>query len=359
MLFDDLTLKLDNTGKEPKYNQIARQIEKYLMEQNVASGTRLPSERTLADLFGIAPMTLGRSLNELVRRGVLTRKVGSGTCFIGADRARRIGILCHAPVHVSDWYVGDIILEIHDFFQGSNIDLIVLVRRPEQYTDTIREYQLDGIIALVVQEKSIPAIISLRDSGFPIVSVGLAYPELQNVGFGTDHRLSGYQATEYLISKGYEKIGIVTGISSTSGMLERERGYYEAMYNYRLSWHPDWLIRLNEINEQSIFKILKSQDRPDALLLTAHAHVVPFYALIKKMGLRIPDDIALIAFDNPPYAEFLEPSLTVFAQPVRQFTYNAMQQLKNMLTYQELTAFEPTPSILIERNSCKLQKRNN
>ena len=62
MLFEDLTLKLDNTGKEPKYNQVARQIEKYLMEQNVASGTRLPSERTLADLFGIAPMTLGRSL---------------------------------------------------------------------------------------------------------------------------------------------------------------------------------------------------------------------------------------------------------------------------------------------------------
>jgi DNA-binding LacI/PurR family transcriptional regulator len=357
MLFEDLTLKLDNTGKEPKYNQVARQIEKYLMEQNVASGTRLPSERTLADLFGIAPMTLGRSLNELVRRGVLTRKVGSGTCFTGVHRTRRIGILCHQPVHVSDWYVGGILMEIYDSFKDTNIDLVFLVRRPEQYTDTIREYQLDGIIVLIVQEKSVPSIISLRDSGYPVVSVGIAYPELQNIGFGTDHRLSGYQATEYLISKGYEKIGIVTG--ATTGLIERERGYYEAMYNHRLSWHPDWLIRLNEINECSVFKFLKSSERPDALLLTAHSHVVPFYNLIKKFGLRIPEDIALIAFDNPSYAEFLEPSLTVFAQPIRQFTYNAMVQLKNMLTHQDLAVFDPTPSILIERNSCLQQKKNN
>lgn len=359
MLFEDLTLKLDNDSKEPKYNQIARQIEKYLADQMVSAGTRLPSERQLADFFGIAPMTVGRSLNELVRRGVLERKVGSGTYYIGADRARRIGILCHQPMNISDWYVGEIMLNIHNFFSGSGVDLVSLVRRSEQYTDTIREYQLDGIIVVAAQESFIPTIKSLRDSGFPIVSLGIDYSELKNASFGTDHHLSGFQATEYLIGLGYEKIGILTG--TTTGIKERENGYYKAMYKHKLPWHPDWQIPIDNITEQAIFQILSSPDRPDAFLLTACAHAVPLYNLIKKFGLRIPEDIALIAFDDPPYAEFMEPPLTVFVQPIKQFTINAMQQLKNMLTSRELISFGPTPSILVERKSCadKRKESNN
>ena len=58
MLFEDLTLKLDNTGKEPKYNQVARQIEKYLMEQNVASAQNVLSE--------VAGLTPGDTLSKLI-----------------------------------------------------------------------------------------------------------------------------------------------------------------------------------------------------------------------------------------------------------------------------------------------------
>ena len=234
-----------------------------------------------------------------------------------------------------------------------------MVRKPEQYADTIREYQLDGIIVVAAQDSFVSTIRSLRDSGFPVVSLGIDYEELKEAGFGTDHQLSGFQATEYLISLGYEKIGIFTGF--TTGIKERENGYYKAMYKHKLPWHPDWQISIENITEQTVFKILSSPDRPDAFLLTACANAVPIYNLIKKFGLRIPEDIALIAFDDPPYAEFMEPPLTVFVQPIKQFTINAMQQLKNMLTSRELVSFEPTPSILVERKSCtnKRKESNN
>ena len=103
MLFDDMTPSLDQGTKEPKYNQLARQIETYLTNRAVPTGTRLPSERLLAELFGIAPVTVGRSLNELVRRGVLERKVGSGTYLADHSRLHRIGILCHEPALISDY----------------------------------------------------------------------------------------------------------------------------------------------------------------------------------------------------------------------------------------------------------------
>ncbi len=153
MLFDDMTPSLDQGTKEPKYNQLARQIETYLTNRAVPTGTRLPSERLLAELFGIAPVTVGRSLNELVRRGVLERKVGSGTYLADHSRLHRIGILCHEPALISDYYTGSVLSAIHEYYQNSGIDLLSLVRHPDTYSGTIREYQLDGIIVLAVQEK--------------------------------------------------------------------------------------------------------------------------------------------------------------------------------------------------------------
>ena len=97
---------------------------------------------------------------------------------------------------------------------------------------------------------------------------------------------------------------------------------------------------------------MKSSDRPEALLIASHSYVVPIYNLIKKLGLRIPEDIAIVAFDNSPYAEYLDPALTVFEQPIQHFTHNAMVQLKNIMTAQKIVSFGPTPSILVERKSC-------
>lgn len=363
MLFDDMTPSLDQGTKEPKYNQLARQIETYLTNRAVPTGTRLPSERLLAELFGIAPVTVGRSLNELVRRGVLERKVGSGTYLADHSRLHRIGILCHEPALISDYYTGSVLSAIHEYYQNSGIDLLSLVRHPDTYSSTIREYQLDGIIVLAVQEKFVPAIRRLRDNEFPIVTIGVTFPELSDLGFGTDHQAISSQATEYLIQRGYRRIGMLSGPKySSTDVRERERGYCKTMYASGLPVDPDWIIHPAEnysdcwVSEMR--SLLQHPDHPDAFLLAKHNDITPVYNLMREMNLLIPDDISFVAFDDPPYAQHLSPPLTVFVQPIREFTRQAVRQLENMMLHRPLETFGPSGATLLERGSCMNRNPN-
>ena len=275
MLFDDMSPLLDKDLNEPKYNQLARQIETYLKNQSVPTGTRLPSERRLAKRFGIAPVTVGRSLNELVRLGVLERKVGSGTYMADHRRIHSIGILCHEPPRISDCYTGNVLTAIHEYFWDSGIDLLSLVRHPDAYAATIHKYQLDGIIVLAVQKEFVPAIRRLRDSGFPIVTIGVTFPELSDLGFGTDHHAVASQATNYLIRKGYRRIGILSGSRFESiDVSERERGFCKAMYEAGLPVDPDWIVH-TESNEPGSWmtelrNVLLKPNRPTAILVACH-----------------------------------------------------------------------------------------
>ena len=90
-----------------------------------------------------------------------------------------------------------------------------------------------------------------------------------------------------------------------------------------------------------------------ALLLTAHNTILPFYELADRLHLNIPDDLSIIAFDDPGYAARLTPSLTVFAQPVKDFSRQAAEQLERLLQCRELLPPMLSEAVLIERGSCK------
>ena len=104
---------------------------------------------------------------------------------------------------------------------------------------------MDGIIVLAVQEKFVPAIRRLRDNEFPIVTIGVTFPELSDLGFGTDHQAISSQATEYLIQRGYRRIGMLSGPKySSTDVRERERGYCKTMYASGSTGSPEAYIVL-------------------------------------------------------------------------------------------------------------------
>ena len=76
------------------------------------------------------------------------------------------------------------------------------------------------------------------------------------------------------------------------------------------------------------------------------------------MNLLIPDDISVVAFDDPPYAQHLSPPLTVFVQPIREFTRQAVRQLENMMLHRPLETFGPSRATLLERGSCMNRNPN-
>ncbi|MFA6930571.1 MAG: GntR family transcriptional regulator [Lentisphaeria bacterium] len=350
-----LDTALNDRITEPKYCQVARLIEGYLTSYRVPPGTRLPSERRLAEHFGITSVTVNRGLNELVKRGILERKVGSGSYTTDLSSHLRIGIVCHEETMISDYYTGTVLKSLHQYWEG-RADLISIVLRPEEYEATIHKYYLSGLVVLSVQEEFIPQLLQLRQAGYSLVTIGVALPQLGSISFGTDHRLICRQAVQYLISHGCRRIGMLSVNNRKTAVLERERGYTKAMYEAGLPVDPDWIIRRENYHDdfprEQICSIMQRKDRPRAFLIAAYCDFMPFYNLMQDLHLRIPEDISVIGFDDPDYACFLNPPITVFKQPIEDFTRNAAEQLENLILNRQTRDFPRCDGIVIERESC-------
>ena len=119
----------------PKYRQIAGVLADFLLTKKPPLGSKLPNDKELARRFNVALMTMSRALNELSSRGLLERKVGSGT-FVrslagpAALKTRRIAIVCHEPITLEGGFVTSLLPELYRQAPEFGFDLMQhLVKR--------------------------------------------------------------------------------------------------------------------------------------------------------------------------------------------------------------------------------------
>ena len=95
---------------------LAEHLEQWILNENLPAGTRLPGNRLLAEHFRTTPLTIGKSLNELTRKGLLERRVGAGTFVANSAQVsnRRIGIICHEIICPDTTYISPV---IHNFYE--------------------------------------------------------------------------------------------------------------------------------------------------------------------------------------------------------------------------------------------------
>ena len=359
MNIDEINLTLPKETRLPKYQLLADLLGNWIADNHPAGGTRLPSERSLADSWGTTPVTVSKCLDILVRKGILARRAGSGTYIAGrgiSSRILRIGMVAHEPMRNDDCYVSFVQKAFYEYWTGRNADLISLIRTPDEYEQAIREYNLAGIMVLAPQEEYVPKLQELIGKGVPLVTVGVCLPELGSLSFGTEHSVVCEQAIAYLRDRGHTRIGLLNPNPSSSATRERENGYLRGMWKAKLPVNPDWIIRGPQnlpTSPDALIRQLTAPEHLSAILLTSHSMILPLYDLCRTLNLQIPGDISIIAFDDPPSAAQLTPPMTVFAQPVEDFTRLAAQQLERLILHEEPFEAPPSEAVLIERGSCR------
>lgn len=357
MNIDEIKLQLPEDIRLPKFRALADLLGNWIVVNKPEAGTRLPSERLLADSWGVSPATAAKALDILVQKGLLARRSGSGTYISGKSIApgfSRVGIIAHEPIINDECYVTAVLQEFYSYWTSRNVDIISLIRTPDQYEQAIREYRLAGILVLCPLEHFAPQIHELIRKKIPIVTVGICLDGLEGHSFGTDHRQVCEKAVAYLHKQGHTKIGIITR-SNSSGMRQREDGYRHGMWQAKLPINPSWIIQIQyqESYEDLLERLLKNGDMPTALLLNDFSRLAKLYNACRKLGVKIPDDLSVVAFDDPAFMAELDPPVTVFAQPVREITRMATEQLERLILHQEPMTSSPSDAILIERGSCK------
>jgi len=165
-----------------------------------------------------------------------------------------------------------------------------------------------------------------------------------------------YKAVEHLIASGRKNIAHLAGPKHLSISKCRLNGYLEALKNNKISFNEKFIVYggLNEEDGNIGFqKLFKLKTKPDAIFAVNDPVAIGAFEIIKKQGLKIPQDVALVGFSNNPVSSLIEPSLTTIGQPAYQVGKRAaellIEQINNPNNY--ISRKEILSTKLIIRNS--------
>jgi DNA-binding LacI/PurR family transcriptional regulator len=197
------------------------------------------------------------------------------------------------------------------------------------YLKVLRSSKVDGII-IVPTGKNAGYINNLLQSNIKIVLVDRLIEGVDCDAILVDNEKGAYTAVKYLIDKGYKKIAIIDGyIDRTTGK-ERLKGYLRALNENNIPRNDDF-IKIKDFKKISgiVFanELLENKNKPEAIFVANLELTLGAILAIKSLGLKIPDDIAVIGFDDSDWAQILEPPLTTISQPVYDLGTTAAEML--------------------------------
>jgi LacI family transcriptional regulator len=215
--------------------------------------------------------------------------------------------------------------------------------------------KIDGMIVMTtaltddeirkVHQRGVPLVLLSHAARIPSVDVIL-----------TMNREGAHLATVHFLEHGYKRIALIAGPLDSPDASEREDGYRQALREHGVPIEEELLVR-GDFRQpggyQAMNQLLQLAQPPRAVFAANDEMAFGALEAIKAHGLRIPEDIAIIGFDDIPLAAHLRPSLTTVRQPVRDFARVAVERLVTRLAggggSPETLVL---PAILVIRRSC-------
>lgn len=266
---------------------------------DVAAGTRARVEEVLAQRGYTRRVAANGGHNELIELVFHElQDVWSMEVIAGVERAAQnygLSVVLtetgtrHSPA--PDWIKG------------------VMRRRPMGvvlvFSDLAPDYRLQ------LEARSIPFVI-IDPAGDPA-------PDVPSVG--SANWSGGLQATRHLIELGHRRIAAITGPEDMMCSLARVDGYRTAMNQAGLSIEPDW-IRFGDFHvdggREHALALLSLPERPTAIFAGSDLQALGVYEATRSLGLRIPEDVSIVGYDDLPVSQWVSPRLTTVHQPLRR-----------------------------------------
>lgn len=202
--------------------------------------------------------------------------------------------------------------------------------------------QVDGLIAsLSFGTTTLDHFAIFAESGVPVVFFDRVDTSGKNGTVVIDNVGAGYAATHHLIQQGCRRIAIVTSSMERNVYADRYAGFRDALHEYGISFEESLLI-VNDITEgagtEAASRILAMRERPDGLFITNDLVAAACMRSLMEYGLQVPDDIAIVGFNNDPICKLTVPTITTINYPGLEMGRVAARQLINSIAT-DLPAF--------------------
>jgi DNA-binding LacI/PurR family transcriptional regulator len=199
----------------------------------------------------------------------------------------------------------------------------------EDFKDILLNHSFAGIILLTgVADIKLLEMLSMS---CPVVKCN-EYCELNGISFVCiDEVMAARKAVEYLISIGCKKIALLNSSLQFQFARYREQGYTETLENANLETNEDWIVHISSIDYNLAFSyavnLLSLPNRPDACFAISDVYAIAVIHAAKKLGLRVPEDISVIGFDNVDISAMVDPPITTIQQPGSRIGYQGCELL--------------------------------
>jgi DNA-binding LacI/PurR family transcriptional regulator len=371
--------------QQPLYLRIQHAMRERIAQGDWAAGQPLPSRVHLCEEFGTTRVTLDKAIHELVREGLLRSAKGSGT-FIADTRlpdstraakasksvhTLRIGIMMGRAASgdlldkpgTDNYYYGPLFQGVRDAVAGKPVEMVHAHYGQSEYVSFARDNELDGILLVTPLLNELPALHALAAAAIPFIAVGIsshASTDSTLPFVDTDNRQGARDAVDYLLGLGHRRIAIVNLATSQANHHDRLEGYRQALTRAGASVAPGDLLlypihesdRLDERIQAWLTQAQAAGSLPTAIFACDYQMAISTMRVLRRNGLRVPEDISVVGFDDPFSAEHLTPALTTVRQPVYQLGRRSAERLLDSLRAGDLPrGAEILPTQLIVRES--------
>jgi DNA-binding LacI/PurR family transcriptional regulator len=353
------------------YTELIKHFRDRILDGSLPAGARLPPELALAEEYQISRGTVRQALIALVNEGLIERVQGRGTFVrpiappntVSSVRTeKRLGLVLNRLGAQLDL---DILVGAEQAAKsrGYQISFAYTEDNLEQQARDIERLLADrvaGMIIFPVHEAIYDqSIWHLQASGVPFVLVDRYFLDLDTDYVVADNFGGGYRATEHLLLLGHTRISFVyTTVDTlhTTSVRDRWLGYKQALHAYDIPYDETLLFQKPAVQagaQHPYDAFLSSPDRSSAIFAVHDGEALDLLRAAHRCKLRVPEDLALVGFDDLSYAAHLDPPLTTVAQPRMELGLRAGNLLINRIEgHQGPPQHVELPTTLVVRVSC-------
>ncbi|GCE14026.1 GntR family transcriptional regulator [Tengunoibacter tsumagoiensis] len=373
-----LKLNKQDNGKA-LHIQLAAYFRERILDGRLQAGTRLPTELELASEHHISRDTVRRALTQLVEEGLLERVQGRGT-FVRQAQTRQVAESAPAYIASAEKRIGVVLTR--PAASELNMEILIGVEQSAKshgyhvsfsYTDEDQEQEtrniarlkadrVQGFIIFPVSNSTYdPSIWQLQADKIPFILLDRTFPGLEADYVGSDNFGGGFRATEHLLILGHTRIGFVNShieTRSTTSVYERWNGYKTALEKYSIPYEealaiPNVIMSKSEAL-QAYRNFILQPNAPTAIFAVNDLVAMDIIQVARKQGIRVPEDLAIVGYDDLSLAAHVTPALTTIKNPLFDFGLWAGNLLISRIEGQQTGPARriELPTSLIIRESC-------
>ncbi|MEN9685372.1 MAG: hypothetical protein RLZZ28_1158 [Bacteroidota bacterium] len=327
---------------------------------------RKEKEITIYDIarqLNLSPATISRALkdhpaiNKHTKKKIadLAAKLGYRSNNFASNlrqqKTNTIGVMVH---ELRSQFMTSVLAGIEKVTTEANYDLIIAHSSESAEKEAANALNLfhkrvDGVIAsLSFDTENLQHFDAFHKKGIPVIFFDRVFEDADSAKVIINNRKAGYDATSHLIDQGCKRIAHITANLKRNVYAERLKGYQQALAEHGIKFYEKYLI-VDDLSEEgsihSARKILAMKPMPDGIFITNDFCAAVCIQTLKEAGIRIPDDIAIVGFNNDAVSKIIDPKLSTINYPGQEIGEIVARNLINHL--QGNTNMQMTNTIIV------------